>query len=215
MFSPGWGRKIVFILGLTGSIAMGKTTASEMFRRLGVPVHDSDASVHALMALGGAAVVPVERAFPGVVEAGAVNRQQLGEMVFGDPEALGALEGIIHPMVRGVEKKFLANCARRRTSLVLLDVPLLFEAGGYLRCDAVAVVTAPARMQRQRAMSRPGMTAEKFNSIKQQQLSDAEKRRRSNFIIQTGLGKTHSLRTIRKIVTLCQNLPATHWPPKR
>lgn len=203
----------MFILGLTGSIGMGKTVAAGDFRRLGIPVHDSDAAVHALMARGGACVDAVADVFPGVAKDAAIDRAELGRRVFGDPEALKRLEAILHPMVRRQSHKFLGMHARRRTPAVVLDVPLLFETGGETRCDAVAVVSAPYREQRRRVLSRPGMTEERFQGILKHQISDYLKRRAADFVIYTGLGRSRSLRDIRRIATLITELEGRHWPP--
>jgi dephospho-CoA kinase len=203
----------MFILGLTGSIGMGKTVAAGDFRRLGLPVHDSDAAVHALMGPGGAAVEAVAAAFPGVVQDGAVDRAALGKRVFGDDAALRRLEAILHPMVRGRERAFLGRHARLRTPAVVLDIPLLFETGGETRCDAVCVVSAPYREQRRRVLSRPGMTEERFQGILKHQISDYLKRRAADFVIFTGLGRSHSLPIIRQIATIARATAGTHWPP--
>ena len=203
----------MFILGLTGSIGMGKSTAAENFRRLGVPVHDSDATVHALMAKDGPAVAAINQAFPGVVQDGVIDRLKLGAKVFGDDPALKELEAILHPLVRVREKQFLALHGRIGTRAVVLDVPLLFETNGQLRCDAVAVVSAPYRTQRRRVMKRPGMTEEKFQNILKAQMLDQIKRNRADFVISTGLGHAHSLRIIRDIVTLIRSVPGQKWPP--
>jgi len=203
----------MFILGLTGSIGMGKTVAAGDFRRLGLPVHDSDAAVHALMGPGGAAVEAVAAAFPGVVQDGAVDRAALGKRVFGDDAALRRLEAILHPMVRAREHAFLGRHARLRTPAVVLDIPLLFETGGEARCDAVCVVSAPYREQRRRVLSRPGMTEERFQGILKHQISDYLKRRAADFVIFTGLGRSHSLPIIRRIATIARTTAGTHWPP--
>lgn len=193
------------ILGLTGSIGMGKSTAARMLRRLGVPVHDADATVHALLAKGGRAVAAVEAAFPGVVRDGAVDRGELGRRVFGDAAALKRLETILHPLVRQAEKQFLARHRQRRTPLVVLDIPLLFETGGEKRCDKVAVVSAPALVQEQRVMKRPGMTRERLAAILKKQMPDVEKRRRADFVVPTGLGMLPALRRLAAIVTLMRD----------
>lgn len=190
------------ILGLTGSVGMGKSTAAAMLRRLGVPVHDADAAVHRQMDEGGAAVAEVEAAFPGVVRDGAVDRQALGARVFGDPEALRRLEAILHPKVRAESDAWLCRQRRRGESLVVLDIPLLFESGSETRCDAVIVVTAPPFVQRARVMKRPGMTEERFRQVLAQQLPDREKRRRAQFVVSTGLSKGHTLRQLARIVRL-------------
>ncbi len=203
----------MFILGLTGSIGMGKTVAARDFAKLGVPVHDSDAVVHRLMGPGGAAVHAVGEVFPDVVKAGAVDRRRLGMQVFGDPAALQRLEAILHPRVRAAELRFLGQHARLNTPLVVLDVPLLFETGGERRCDAVAVVSAPYREQRRRVLARPRMKEERFQQILKYQISDYDKRRAADFVIHSGLGRAFSLQRIRQIVTLTQGIVGTHWPP--
>lgn len=196
----------MFILGLTGSIGMGKTTVAGMFRSLGVPVHDADATVHLLMQPGGQAVALVNQVFPGVVVEGAIDRQVLGKLVFGNPQALAQLEQIIHPLVRQAENRYLAIAARQRKKLIVLDIPLLFETNGEIRCDATVVVTAPGKIQQQRVLARPDMTAEKFKSIMQQQMPDIEKQQMADYIIQTGQGRRQSLRSVTKIVKVCQRL---------
>lgn len=193
------------ILGLTGSIGMGKSTTATMLRRLGVPVHDADAVVHRLLARGGAAVAAIEATFPGVVEAGAVNRQELGRRVFGQPAELRRLEAILHPLVRRAETEFLRRHRRSGTRLVVLDIPLLFETGGQRRCDKVAVVTAPAFVQEQRVMRRPGMNAAKLAAIRAQQMPDGDKRRRADFVLPTGTGKLPVLRRLKRIVTMLRD----------
>jgi len=192
---------------------MGKSTASADFKRLGVPVHDSDAAVHAVMAKDGDAVVAIDQAFPGVVVNGVIDRQKLGGKVFGDASALKKLEGILHPLVRNRERAFLAHHGRMGTRAVVLDVPLLFETNGQHRCDAVAVVSAPFREQTRRVMARPGMTEEKFHNILKTQMSDQTKQNRADFVVFSGLGRAHSLRTIREIVTLIQSKQGQKWPP--
>jgi dephospho-CoA kinase len=190
------------ILGLTGSIGMGKSTAAAMLRRLGIPVHDADATVHSLFAPGGAAVARIEAAFPGVVRTGAVDRAALGAIVFGDDVALKRLEAIVHPLVRRAERAFLARQRRRHARLVVLDVPLLFESGGGRRCDRVAVVSCPAFLQAQRVLARPGMTAQRLAAIRAKQMPDAEKRKRADFVIQTGLGRPFALGRLKRVVKL-------------
>ena len=192
---------------------MGKTVAARDFAKLGIPVHDSDAVVHGLIGPGGDAVKVVGDAFPGVVNADAVDRGLLGAQVFDDDLALKRLEAILHPRVRAAELRFLGQHARLQTPLVVLDVPLLFETGGERRCDAVAVVSAPYRVQRRRVLSRPGMTEAKFKSILKHQISDYEKRRAADFVIYSGLGRGFSLQRIRQIVTLTQGYIGSHWPP--
>ncbi len=202
------------ILGLTGSIAMGKSTAAATFRRLGVPVYEADRAVHRLLAKRGAAVAAVARAFPGVVREGKIDRQALGALVFRDKEALARLERIVHPLVREAQEKFLRRQAARRAPLVVLDIPLLLESGGDARCDAVVVVSAPAFLQAQRALSRPGMTRERLSGILAHQMPDREKRWRADFVVTTGLGKRHGLRRISRIVKVMRGRRGRHWPPR-
>ena len=149
----------MMIVGLTGSIGMGKSTAAKMLRQMGVPVYDADANVHALQAKGGAALPAIEAAFPGVVKDGVLDRQALGQRVFGNKEALRKLEAIVHPLVGQRQRAFLKRAARRGEKLVVLDIPLLFEGAGERRVDATLVVSAPAFLQRHRVMARPGMSA--------------------------------------------------------
>ncbi len=203
----------MFILGLTGSIGMGKSTAAADFKRLGVPVHDSDAAVHALMAKDGAAVAAIDQAFPGVVLDGVIDRQKLGVQVFSDGPALKKLEDILHPLVGDRERAFLAHHGRLGTRAVVLDVPLLFETNGQRRCDAVVVISAPFREQKRRVMGRTGMTVEKFQNILKTQISDKIKRSKADFVVFSGLGRAHSLRTIRDIVTIIRSKRGRKWPP--
>lgn len=188
------------ILGLTGSIGMGKSTAAAMLRRLGVPVHDADATVHALFAPGGKAVAAVDAAFPGVVKGGAVDRAALGAKVFGDDAALRRLEAIVHPLVRAAERDFLARHRRYRTRLVVLDIPLLFETHGEARCDVVAVVSAPAFLQAARVLARPGMTRTRLDAVLAKQMPDGQKRRRADVVIPTGLGKGPAWKRLKALV---------------
>jgi dephospho-CoA kinase len=192
----------VIVVGLTGSIGMGKSTAAAMLRRMGVALFDADEVVHRLLAPGGAAVAAVEAAFPGTRGgAGGIDRKRLGARVFGDPQALARLERILHPMVADAEKRFLARARARGEPLVVLDIPLLYESRGATRCDFVVVVSAPAMVQRQRVMRRPGMTEARFAAILKQQMPDAEKRRRADFVVPTGLDRSLSLRRLRAIIT--------------
>lgn len=195
----------MLIVGLTGSIGMGKSSAGEMLRRLGVPVHDADAAVHRLMEKGGAAVAAVAAAFPGVERGGAIDRRLLGARVLQDSVALRRLEAILHPLVRQETQRFLAQQARLRRPLVVLDIPLLYETGGERRCDAVIVVSAPTFVQRARVLRRRGMTEERFQAVLARQLPDAEKRRRADFVVQTGLHKAHALRQLAGIVKLLKS----------
>ena len=195
----------MLIVGLTGSIGMGKSTAAATLRRLGLPVHDADAAVHRLMARGGAAVEAVAQAFPGVECDGAIDRKRLAARVLEDPAALQRLEAILHPLVRRETHRFLAQQARLRRPIAVLDIPLLYETGAERRCDVVIVVSAPAFIQRARVLSRPGMTEARFRAILARQLPDAEKRRRADFVVQTGLDKAHALRQLAAIVTLLKS----------
>ncbi len=188
------------VLGLTGGIGMGKSTATSTLRRLRVPVFDADAAVHGLQARGGRAVRPIGAAFPGTVREGAVDREALRRAVLGDPAALRRLERIVHPLVRDEERRFRSAARRRGERLVVLDVPLLFETGGAGRCDAVIVVTAPAAVQRWRVLRRPGMTEERLRAILARQTPDAEKRRRADHLVHTGLSRHHAQRRIRALV---------------
>ncbi|MGX5831584.1 dephospho-CoA kinase [Mesorhizobium sp. 43Arga] len=176
----------MIVLGLTGSIGMGKSTTAKMFAEAGVPVHDSDEAVHRLYA--GAAAPLVEAAFPGTTVGGVVDRVKLGAHVLGDAAALKRLEAIIHPLVRADADAFLARHRTAGESIALLDIPLLFETGGRGRVDKVVVVTAPAEVQRQRVLARPGMTEEKLAAILAKQVPDEEKRRLADFVIDTGQG---------------------------
>jgi dephospho-CoA kinase len=202
----------MIILGLTGSIAMGKSTAASMLRRMGIPVCDSDAVVHGLLAKGGAGVGPVGEAFPGVVKDGAIDRPALGKQVFGNPDALRLLEAILHPLVYDTQRRFLRRAAMRRAPIAVLDVPLLYEGGADQWCDAVLVVSAPRFLQEQRVLTRPGMTRDRLKATLARQMSDAEKRRRADFVVQTGLGKNLTLNRLSEIVTLLMSARGTKWP---
>ncbi len=188
------------VIGLTGSIGMGKSTAADLFRRRGVPVYDADRAVHGLSAKGGKAVPAIARAFPGVVIDGAVDRKKLGAQVFGNDAALKKLEAILHPLVGEERRKFLRRARARRVPVVVLDVPLLFETGGDALADVIVVVSAPAFLQTARVMKRPGMTAEKLAGILSHQMPDGEKRRRADLVIQTGLGKRAAQRQIDRLL---------------
>jgi dephospho-CoA kinase len=193
----------LIILGLTGSIGMGKSTAAAMLRRLRVPLFDADQVVHRLIATGGAAVQAVSSAFPGVrTKSGGIDRALLGIRVFADAAALARLEAILHPMVAGEERRFLDRARARREPLVVLDVPLLFETGGERRCDYVLVVSGPALVQRQRVLRRPGMTEIRLAAILQKQIPDREKRQSADFVVPTGAGQNLTLRRLQAIVSL-------------
>ena len=202
------------ILGLTGSIAMGKSVAATMLRRLRVPVHDADATVHHLLRSDRSAIAAVEAAFPGVTVHGAVDRRLLGNQVFGSTEALARLEAILHPRVRESTRRFLSFQARRRQTVVVLDIPLLFETGAERRCDAVMVVDAPEFLQTARALRRPSMTLERLNEIKKRQLPNADKRRRAEFVIPSGLGRAHTLRCLKRVLRWANRRTGRQWPPR-
>jgi dephospho-CoA kinase len=186
------------VLGLTGSLGMGKSATAKMFAEEGVPVHDADAVVHALYE--GAAVTPIESAFPGTTSDGRVDREKLGQRVLGDPAALKRLESIVHPLVAEARDRFLAEAERRGAKVALLDIPLLYETGGDRRCEAVVVVSAPAEVQRQRAFERPEMTEAKFQAILAKQMPDSEKRRRADFVVDTSRGFDAARQQVREIL---------------
>lgn len=187
-----------FILGLTGSIGMGKSAVAAMLRGLGVPVFDADAAVHQLQGPGGALVGAIEAAFPGTTGPGGVDRPKLGAAVFGNPPALQRLEAIVHPAVAALRADFLAEHAG--VPLVVFDIPLLFEKGGGHGLDAVVVVSATADQQRERVLARPGMTAEKFAQIAALQVPDAEKRQRADFVIDTGVSLAETRHAVQALV---------------
>lgn len=173
----------MYVLGLTGSIAMGKSTIAQMFRDISIPVHDADASVHALYS--GKAVPLIEELFPGTTRDGVVDRQKLGEIVLNDSESMRLLENTIHPLVREIEQEFITQARSNHVPFVILDIPLLFETGAQNRLDGVIVVTADPAEQKRRVLSRPNMTPAKFNAILARQTPDAEKRRKADFLIDT------------------------------
>ncbi|MEQ8967636.1 MAG: dephospho-CoA kinase [Azospirillaceae bacterium] len=203
----------MIVLGLTGSIGMGKTTAAGLLRRLGVPVHDADAAVHRLTARHGAALPAIALAFPGVVADGRLDRRALGARVFGDPAELARLEAILHPLVQTSSRAFLKRCAFAGRRVAALDIPLLFETGAEARCDLVVVVSAPALIQRQRVLSRPGMTPEAFAAVLARQMPDREKRRRADRVVPTGLGLRPTLQGLDAAVRLAESMTPTAWPP--
>lgn len=188
----------MLVLGLTGSIGMGKSTTSQFFREAGIPVHDADAVVHRLYS--GAAAPLIEAAFSGVTVDGTVDRTRLGAAVLGKPEALGKLEGIVHPLVQAEKTAFLARCRAAGDQLAVLDIPLLFETGGEAAVDAVVVVSAPADVQRARVLARPGMTAEKLDAILARQMPDSDKRRRAHVVVDTSRSFEAARRQVQAIV---------------
>ncbi len=194
-----------FILGLSGSLGMGKSVTAKMFADAGVPVHDSDATVHQLYE--GEAVVPIERAFPGTTADGTVDRTKLAAIVLNDKAALARLESIVHPLVSQSTDRFLAEARKRGNKVVVLDVPLLFETRAERRCDAVVVVSAPAEVQRARAFERPGMTEERFKAILAKQMPDAEKRRRADFIVDSSRGFDDAQAQVGDILRAVASMP--------
>ena len=199
----------MFILGLTGSIGMGKSTTAKMFADAGVPVHDADAVVHRLYE--GEATPAIEAAFPGTTVGGKVDRDKLGKRVLGDAGAIQRLETIVHPLVAQARDRFLAQAERSGAPVALLDIPLLYETGGDQRCDAVVVVSAPGELQRRRAFGRAGMTEAKLAAIMTKQMPDQEKRRRADFVVDTSLGFEHARAQVRnilaKVATMAKRQP--------
>ena len=192
------------VWGLTGGIGMGKSTAANTFRRLRIPVFDADAAVHRLQGPGGAAVRPIEAAFPGTTQGTprgpAVDREALRRAVIGHDAALNRLEAIVHPLVRREERRFLAAARRHGARLAVLDIPLLFETGSERRVDKVIVVTAPAATQRARVLRRRGMTEERLRAILARQVTDGLRRRRADHLVHTGLSRHHAQRAVRRLV---------------
>ena len=195
----------MFILGLTGSIGMGKSTTAKFFAEAGVPVYDADAAVHRLYE--GEATPAIEAAFPGTTVNGQVDREKLAKSVLGDAAAIKRLESIVHPMVYGARERFLAEAERSSAPVVVLDIPLLYETKGDARCDAVVVVSAPADMQRLRAFERPGMSEGKLTAIMANQVSDEEKRRRADFVLDTSQGFEHARAQVRDILSRVATMP--------
>ena len=193
------------VIGLTGSIGMGKTETGKLFARLGIPVHGADEVVHRLYDTGGAAVAAIAREFPGAVRNGRVMREALAARVAADEEAFRRLEAIVHPLVREAELAFLDDARKRGDDLVVLDIPLLFETGGEKRMDAVVVVSAPPDVQRERVLSRPGMSLEKLQAIHARQIPDVDKRSRADFVIETDKGLEHAFAAVQRIVAELRN----------
>jgi dephospho-CoA kinase len=196
---------MTFLLGLTGSIGMGKSATATLFRDLGIAVHDADAAVHALYRARAAPLI--EAAFPGTITDGVVDRVKLSERVIGRPHAMRRLEAIVHPLVREEEVAFLRQASAERRPLAVIDVPLLLETGADTRCDAVLVVTAGPEAQEARVLARPGMTAEKFAAIRAKQMPDEEKRRRAHFIVDTGHGFPRAKAAVSGIVRALAGRP--------
>lgn len=206
----------MILVGLTGSIGMGKSTTAAMFRDAGVPVYDADAAVHGLYDLGGAAVGPVGEAFPGVVKDGRVDREALREAVLGKPDELKRLNAIVHPLVGRDRVGFFAKAEADGADMVVLDIPLLFETGGHANVDAVVVASASAEMQRERVLARPGMNTERLDAILAQQLADAEKRARAHFVVDTSRGLEPAREQVAEIIKVMrdpQKRPASDRSP--
>jgi dephospho-CoA kinase len=195
----------MFILGLTGSIGMGKSTTAKFFREAGVPVHDSDAVVHRLYA--GEAVAPVEAAFPGTVVDGKVDRGKLSERLIASPDAIKRLEAIVHPLVRAVSQRFIQAQAARSARAIVLDIPLLLETGGEKNVDAVVVVSAPPEVQRARVLSRPGITAERLEALLARQIPDAQKRARAHFVVDSSRSFDSARAQVHAILRAIAALP--------
>ena len=195
----------MILIGLTGSIGMGKSTTAAMFREAGVPVYDADAAVHDLYDRGGAAVGPVGEAFPGAVKDGRVDREALRQAVLGDPEALKRLNAIVHPLVGRDRMGFFARAEADGADMVVLDIPLLFETGGHANVDAIVVASAPVDMQRERVLARPGMSPERLDAILAQQLADAEKRARADFVVDTSRGLEPARKQVAEIIAIMRD----------
>jgi len=195
----------MFILGLTGSIGMGKSATAKMFAEAGVPVHDADAVVHALYE--GEATPAIEAAFPGTTKNGKVDRTELGKRALGDEAAIKKLEAMVHPLVALARERFLDEAKSKGAAVAVLDIPLLYETGGDAGCDAVVVVSAPSDIQRQRAFERPGMTDAKLAAILAKQLPDEEKRRRADFVVDTSQGFDTARAQVRDILARVATMP--------
>jgi dephospho-CoA kinase len=190
----------MIIVGLTGSIAMGKSVTARLFAELGVPVCDADAVVHALYERGGAAVEPIAALFPNAVEDGRIDRTKLLADLAADPDGFPKLEAVVHPLVREEQERFLERCRKNGARIAVLDIPLLFETGRDRDVDKVVVVSAPGDIQRARALARPGMTEERFEALLARQVPDAEKRARADFVVDSSRGIEDALQQVRAIV---------------
>jgi dephospho-CoA kinase len=195
----------MFILGLTGSLGMGKSTTAGFFAEAGIPVHDADAVVHRLYE--GEAAAAIEAAFPGTTTAGKVDRAKLADRIVDDPDALRRLEAIVHPLVREAEARFLADARAQGAQVVVLDIPLLMETAGDQRVDAIVVVSAPSETQRQRVLARPGMTPEKLDALLARQMSDSEKRRHADFVVDTSRGLEAARAQVKEILRAIATMP--------
>jgi len=201
----------LLLIGLTGSIGMGKSETAKMFKRLGVSVYDADAAVHDLYGVGGAAVQPIEDAFPGVTRDGAIDRSLLSKQVVGKASELAKLEAIVHPLVGQAQMDFLQSCDEAGKDMVALDIPLLFETGGEARVDVIVVVSASYKIQRQRVLARKDMTPEKFAAILAKQVPDAEKRARADFVVDTSKGKKAAFVQVEEIVAKIKSRTGEVW----
>jgi dephospho-CoA kinase len=190
----------LFLIGLTGSIGMGKSETAKMFARLGIPVYDSDAAVHQLYERRGAAVPEIEKAFPGTTIQGHVDRAELSYQLAKDPAGFKRLEAIVHPLVAQDQAKFRAKALADGAEMIVLEIPLLFETGGHERMDAVVVVSAPSHIQRERVLARHGMTPQKLDQILSRQVPDAEKRAKAHFVVETDKGLDHAFEQVKAIV---------------
>lgn len=195
----------MLIIGLTGSIGMGKSTTAKMFREAGVPVYDADAAVADLYETGGAAVAPLEEAFPGVTKDGAVDREALRQRVLGNDQAMSKLNSIVHPLVGADRVHFFKDAERAGADMVVLDIPLLYETGGDANMDAVVVVSAPPEQQRERVLARPGMTPDRLDAILSRQMHDAEKRARAHFVVDTGRGLEPAREQVAEIIAVMRD----------
>ncbi|MZR29781.1 dephospho-CoA kinase [Sneathiella litorea] len=195
----------MLLVGLTGSIGMGKSTVGEMFRELGIPVYDADAEIHKLYARGGAGVEPIRAAFPEAVVDDQVDRQRLSKLVVGNDAEIERLEKVIHPLLTEGRAAFFEKAEKEGHTLVVLDIPLIFETGGENKVHKIVVVSAPAPVQRERVLARPDMTAEKFEAILARQVPDAEKREKADFVINTHCSKEETFEQIKALVEDLKN----------
>ncbi|MGU3400103.1 dephospho-CoA kinase [Brucellaceae bacterium D45D] len=198
----------MIVIGLTGSIGMGKTTASTMFAEMGVPVHSADEAVHLLYK--GRAAPLIEAAFPGTVNKSVVDREKLSAAVLGNPQDLKKLEAIVHPLVREQEQAFLRDAKENGADMALIDIPLLFETGADARVDKIVVVSAPAEVQRERVLARPGMSEQKLDAILARQMGDAEKRARADFVLDSSTGLDDMRRQISDLIEKLRGKPYEH-----
>ncbi len=205
----------MLLVGLTGSIGMGKSETAKMFREAGLHVYDADAAVHALYDVGGDAVAPIGEAFPGVVKNGAIDREALSKHVVGDGAAMKRLEAIIHPLVGKAQLDWLLAAEEAGATMVILDIPLLFETGGEARVDVIVVVSAPFDTQKERVLARPGMTEEKFLGILERQTPDAEKRSRADYVVDTSQGLDHARGQVAAIIDDLKPRQGTVWTKRK